>query len=81
MEPASVSVTLITDAHLPPRIVFLKLRKSAVGNADKYRANAHYCRRMADKSLTLEEKLNWLNMAETWLGDDPRATASARGNV
>ena len=33
-----------------------------MGNAEKYRANAHHCLRMAD---------NWLDMAETWLGMIP----------
>jgi hypothetical protein len=42
-----------------------------MGNADKYRANAHHCQRMADEALTPEDKLNWLNMAETWLGMIP----------
>jgi len=37
-------------------------------DADKYRANAHHCLRMAEDPLNWEYKRAWLNMAETWLG-------------
>ncbi len=40
-------------------------------DADKYRANVHYCLRMADDPLNWEHKRTWLNMAETWLGMIP----------
>jgi hypothetical protein len=42
-----------------------------MGDANKYRANACHCQRMADKALSPEDKLNWLNVAETWLGMIP----------
>ncbi len=34
-----------------------------MASADKYRANAHHCQRMAAKALTPEDRLTWLNMA------------------
>jgi hypothetical protein len=40
-------------------------------DADKYRANAHHCLRMADDPLNLEHQRTWLRMAETWLGMIP----------
>jgi len=38
-----------------------------MGNADKYRANALHCFRMADTASDLEGEQAWLTMAETWL--------------
>jgi hypothetical protein len=40
-------------------------------DADKYRANAHHCLRMAEDPLNWEHMRAWLNMAETWLGMIP----------
>jgi hypothetical protein len=37
-------------------------------DADKYRANAHHCLRMAEDPVNWEHKRTWLSMAETWLG-------------
>ena len=42
-----------------------------MGNADKYRANAEHCLRMANKVPNLHDERAWLNMAETWLGMIP----------
>ena len=42
-----------------------------MGNADKYRANAVHCFRMANKALNPHDEQTWLNMAETWLGMIP----------
>jgi len=42
-----------------------------MGNAEKYRANAHHCLRMADNALNRDDAQNWLDMAETWLGMIP----------
>jgi len=40
-------------------------------NADKYRANAVHCFRMANKALNPHDEQTWLNMGETWLGMIP----------
>src|SRR5262249_53628122 len=40
-------------------------------NADKYRANAVHCFRMANKALDPHDEQTWLNMGETWLGMIP----------
>jgi hypothetical protein len=42
-----------------------------MGNADKCRANAVHCFRMADKASDPDDEQVWLNMAETWLGMMP----------
>jgi hypothetical protein len=42
-----------------------------MGNADKYRANAVHCFRMANKASDPDDEQTWLNMAETWLGMIP----------
>jgi len=42
-----------------------------MGNADKYRANAIHCCRMANKASDPDDEQTWLNMAETWLGMIP----------
>ena len=42
-----------------------------MGNAEKYRANAHHCLRMANNALNRDDAQNWLEMAETWLGMIP----------
>jgi hypothetical protein len=42
-----------------------------MGNADKYRANALHCYRMANKASDPNDEQNWLSMAETWLGMIP----------
>ena len=42
-----------------------------MGNADKYRANAIHCCRMANKGSDPDDEQTWLNMAETWLGMIP----------
>ena len=42
-----------------------------MGNADKYRANAAHCFRMANKASDPDDEQTWLNMAETWLGMIP----------
>lgn len=42
-----------------------------MGNADKYRANAVRCFRLANKASDLDDEQTWLNMAETWLGMIP----------
>jgi hypothetical protein len=49
----------------------MNLGSYAMTDADKYRANAHYCLRMAEDPLNWEQKRTWLNMAETWLGMIP----------
>jgi hypothetical protein len=43
-----------------------------MSDADKYRANAYHCLRMAEDPLNWEHKRTWLNMAETWLGMIPQ---------
>jgi hypothetical protein len=40
-------------------------------DADKFRANAHHCLRMAENPFNWKHKRAWLNMAETWLGMIP----------
>ena len=40
-------------------------------DADKYRANALHCLRMANKAPNLNDEQAWLDMAETWLGMIP----------
>ena len=42
-----------------------------MGNADKYRANAVHCFRMANHASDPSDEQTWLNMAETWLGMIP----------
>jgi len=42
-----------------------------MGNADKYRANAVHCFRMANEASDPNDEQNWLSMAETWLGIIP----------
>jgi hypothetical protein len=42
-----------------------------MGSADKYRANAEHCLRMASKAFDADDEQNWLDMAETWLGMIP----------
>jgi hypothetical protein len=34
-----------------------------MGNAEKYRANAHHCLRMANNALNADDVQAWLNMA------------------
>ena len=78
MEPAKHSVMLVTEARFTRshnrRNEFGSIAISwsaAIGNADKYRANAVHCFRMANRALTPHDEQNWLNMAETWLGMIP----------
>jgi hypothetical protein len=40
-------------------------------DADKYRANALHCLRMAKKALNPNDEQAWLDMAKTWLGMIP----------
>jgi len=42
-----------------------------MGNADKYRTNAHHCLRMANNALNPDDEQTWLDMAETWFGMIP----------
>jgi len=42
-----------------------------MSNADKYRANAVHCCRMANKASDPDDEQTWLKMAETWLGMIP----------
>jgi hypothetical protein len=42
-----------------------------MGNADKFRANALHCFRMADKASDAESEHAWLSMAQNWLGMIP----------
>jgi len=42
-------------------------------DSDKYRANARYCLREADKAAHPNDKQSWIDMAETWLGMIPPA--------
>jgi hypothetical protein len=51
-----------------------------MGNADRYRANADHCLRMANKALNSNDERNWLNMAETWIGMIPQRQRTPREN-
>jgi hypothetical protein len=35
--------------------------------SDEYRANAHECQRMADRTVNNAEKVQWLRLAQSWL--------------
>jgi hypothetical protein len=42
-----------------------------MGDAEKYRANAVHCFRLANKASDLDDEQTCLNMADAWLGMIP----------
>jgi hypothetical protein len=67
----------VTYHFLRPRLDLafypMSYGSTAMGNAEKYRANAEHCLRMANEALNPHDEQTWLNMAETWLGMIPES--------
>jgi hypothetical protein len=49
-----------------------------MGNAEKYRANAHHCQRMADEAFTPEDTLNLAEYGGDLARDDPKGDSERR---
>jgi hypothetical protein len=41
---------------------------SVMSKRDEYRAHATLCQRRADESTNEDDKLQWLSMAQSWIG-------------